>query len=53
MNRKQFVLIVSLGALVVSPVLALVAMQMPLWLPPKQAVLFSIPMLTSIRAGTI
>jgi hypothetical protein len=43
MNRNQLVLIVCLGALIVSPTLVLVAMQMPLWLPPKQAVLNSIP----------
>ena len=43
MNRKQFVVIVCLGALIVSPTLALLAMQMPLWLPPKPTVLNSIP----------
>ena len=43
MNRKQVALVVSWGALIVSPTLALVAMQMPLWLSPKHAALTSIP----------
>jgi hypothetical protein len=43
MNRKQVLPIVCLAALIVSPKLALVAMQMPLWFSPKQAVLDSIP----------
>ena len=39
MNYRQLARTTSLAALIVSPTIVLLAMQMPLWLPPKPAAL--------------